>query len=618
MKTKLTDTAKAHSPEPPLLKRINKTGDIRNIPPEALGELAAEIRRFLIEQVSARGGHLSANLGVVELTMALHLVFDLTKDRIVWDVGHQAYVHKILTGRKDAFDTLREHGGLSGFPKKAESPTDCFDTGHGGNSVSAAMGMACACELAGDDRAVIAVIGDGASTSGMFYEALNNAGRLKRNFIIILNDNEMSISRNISGLARYLGALRAAAPSEADASAAGLRAGFAHFGITYLGPTDGHDVPRLVKTLQTARRIDHCVIIHTLTQKGRGYPPAERRPDRFHGIAPFDIPSGVPRQTKGAPSWTDIFASALTSEAETCPRLVAITAAMTDGTGLTSFKERFPNRFFDAGIAEEHAVTFAAGLATGGQTPVVAIYSTFLQRAYDQILEDVCLQKLHVVFAVDRAGIVGQDGETHQGIFDVGFLSEMPNMTVIAPKNAPELEAALHYAIHQCRGPVALRYARGTATRLFTDRLAPLAAPHSERLIPGSDATLLAVGHMNAVGAEAVTLLQEQYGIACGLVNARFLKPMDEAMLAGCAQIGPVITLEDNVRAGGFGERAAAWLAENVPGAKIKILAIDDRFVTHGAPDALLRELGLDPPAVAKRIADFLKKSPDAQSHPLF
>ncbi|WP_455127183.1 1-deoxy-D-xylulose-5-phosphate synthase [Pseudoramibacter alactolyticus] len=606
MKTKLTDTAKPHSQEKPLLKRICKNGDIRNIPPEALGDLAAEIRRFLIEKVGAHGGHLSANLGVVELTMALHLVFDFAKDRIVWDVGHQAYVHKILTGRKDAFDTLREYGGLSGFPKKKESPTDCFDTGHGGNSVSAGLGMACACELAGSDDAVVAVIGDGSSTSGMFYEALNCAGRLKRNFIIILNDNEMSISRNISGLARYLSSLRAAAQTETESTVAGLRAGFAHFGITYFGPIDGHDVPQLVKTLQTARRIDHCVIIHTLTQKGRGYLPAERYPDRFHGIGPFDIPSGVPRQTKSGPSWTDVFASALMAEAAAYPAVTAITAAMADGTGLKAFASRFPERFFDVGIAEEHGVTFAAGLAAAGRIPVVAIYSTFLQRAYDQVLEDVCLQKLHVVFAIDRAGIVGQDGETHQGIFDVGFLSGMPNMTVIAPKNAPELEAALHYAIHACDGPVAIRYGRGPASRLFADRSLPFAGQRSEPLLAGKDATLLAVGHMNAIGAKAVRLLAQTYGITCGLVNARFLKPLDEKTLAACAQTGPVITLEDNVRAGGFGERTAAWLSEHAPATRTLILAIDDIFVAHGSPDALLRELALDPPAVAKRIAAFL------------
>lgn len=538
--------------------------------------------------------------------MALHLVFDFAKDRIVWDVGHQAYVHKILTGRKDAFDTLREYGGLSGFPKKKESPTDCFDTGHGGNSVSAGLGMACACELAGSDDAVVAVIGDGSSTSGMFYEALNCAGRLKRNFIIILNDNEMSISRNISGLAHYLSSLRAAAQTEAKSTVASLRAGFAHFGITYFGPIDGHDVPQLVKTLQTARRIDHCVIIHTLTQKGRGYPPAERYPDRFHGIGPFDIPSGVPRQTKSGPSWTDVFASALMAEAAASPAVTAITAAMADGTGLKAFASRFPERFFDVGIAEEHGVTFAAGLAAAGRIPVVAIYSTFLQRAYDQVLEDVCLQKLHVVFAIDRAGIVGQDGETHQGIFDVGFLSGMPNMTVIAPKNAPELEAALHYAIHACDGPVAIRYGRGPASRLFADRSLPFAGQRSEPLLAGKDATLLAVGHMNAIGAKAVRLLAQTYGIACGLVNARFLKPLDEKTLAACAQTGPVITLEDNVRAGGFGERTAAWLSEHAPATRTLILAIDDIFVAHGSPESLLRELALDPPAVAKRIAAFL------------
>lgn len=567
--------------------------------------------------------------------MALHLVFDFAKDRIVWDVGHQAYVHKILTGRKDTFDTLREYGGLSGFPKKKESPTDCFDTGHGGNSVSAGLGMACARDLAGENYAVVSVIGDGSSTGGMFYEALNCAGRLKSNFIIILNDNEMSISRNLSGLACYLSSLRTATsyndlknqikknlarlPRVGEPMTAGIgnmKEGikklilpemmFENLGVTYLGPVDGHNIHQLVHTLQDARRLNKSVIIHTVTQKGRGYALAERHPDRFHGIAPFDIRTGKPKQAKSAPSWTDVFANALIKEAETCQKLTAITAAMTDGTGLKTFGRRFSERFFDVGIAEEHAVTFAAGLAAAGRIPIVAIYSTFLQRAYDQILEDVCLQKLHVVFAIDRAGIVGQDGETHQGIFDVGFLSEMPNMTVIAPKNAPELEAALHYAIHACNGPVAIRYGRGPASQVFADRSLPFTGQRSEPLLAGKDATLLAVGHMNAVGAEAVRLLAQTYGIACGLVNVRFLKPMDEEMLKACAKIGPVITLEDNIRAGGFGERAAAWLTENAPGATIKILAIEDRFVEHGAPDTLLRELALDPPAVAKRIAAFL------------
>lgn len=627
-------------PRPSVLSRINANGDIRRIDPADYDQLAWEIRRFLIQKISVTGGHLASNLGAVELTMALHLVFDFSKDRIVFDVGHQSYVHKILTGRKDDFDTLRQHGGLSGFPKRSESVTDAFDTGHASNSVSAALGMACARDLKGDRNAVIAVIGDGASTGGMFFEALNNAGRMKRNVIIVLNDNEMSISRNLSGLSVYLSGLRTASsytelkdhvkrrlahlPKIGEPIAdhlSSVKDGiknmmipemlFENFGVTYLGPIDGTNIAQMVRTFKDARKLQKAVLVHVVTKKGRGYEPAERHPDKFHGIGPFEIETGQLKQPKTKPSWSDVFGQALVEEGGACDKIVAITAAMADGTGLKAFGMRYPRRFYDVGIEEEHAVTFAGGLASQGMIPVVAIYSTFLQRAYDQILEDVCLQNLHVIFAVDRAGLVGHDGETHQGIFDTAFLAQMPNMTVLEPKNAAELKAMLHFAVHAIDGPVIIRYSRGSASTAFADHNEPIEGLHSEILREGKDATLFALGHLCETGAAICDRLKAEADVDCGLVNVRSIKPMDTAMLSQMVARGPVITLEDNIKIGGYGQRAAAWLAEHKPGSRVLVLAVEDQFVPHGSTDELMADLGLDAAHAAKRIAAFLKNQKD-------
>jgi 1-deoxy-D-xylulose-5-phosphate synthase len=627
-------------PRPSVLSRINANGDIRRIDPADYDQLAWEIRRFLIQKISVTGGHLASNLGAVELTMALHLVFDFSKDRIVFDVGHQSYVHKILTGRKDDFDTLRQHGGLSGFPKRSESVTDAFDTGHASNSVSAALGMACARDLKGDRNAVIAVIGDGASTGGMFFEALNNAGRMKRNVIIVLNDNEMSISRNLSGLSVYLSGLRTASsytelkdhvkrrlahlPKIGEPIAdhlSSVKDGiknmmipemlFENFGVTYLGPIDGTNIAQMVRTFKDARKLQKAVLVHVVTKKGRGYEPAERHPDKFHGIGPFEIETGQLKQPKTKPSWSDVFGQALVEEGSACEKIVAITAAMADGTGLKTFGMRYPRRFYDVGIEEEHAVTFAGGLASQEMIPVVAIYSTFLQRAYDQILEDVCLQNLHVIFAVDRAGLVGHDGETHQGIFDTAFLSQMPNMTVLEPKNAAELKAMLHFAVHAIDGPVAIRYSRGSASTAFADHNEPIEGLHSEILREGKDAALFTLGHLCETGAAICDRLKAEADVDCGLVNVRSIKPMDTAMLSQMAARGPVITLEDNIKIGGYGQRAAAWLAEHRPGSRVLVMAVEDQFVPHGSTDELMADLGLDAAHAAKRIAAFLADQKD-------
>ena len=621
-----------------MLEKINKTGDIREISPDDYDALAKEIREFLVQKVSVTGGHLASNLGIVELTMALHLVFDFNRDKVIWDVGHQSYVHKILTGRKNNFDTLRKLDGMSGFPKRGESRTDCFDTGHSSNSVSAGLGMVSARDICGDDYSVISVIGDGAATGGMFFEALNNAGRLKTNFIIILNDNEMSISQNLSGMACYLSSLRTATSyndlkEQVKKRLSRLpRVGgnivnsisdmkdrvkqlfipemmFENLGVTYLGPIDGHNTNQIVQTLREAKNLKRCVLIHVVTTKGKGYCWAEQEPDRFHGIGPFDVETGRSKSSCSARTWTDVFSDALLREGAACPRLTVITAAMPDGTGTKPFGIRFPQRFFDVGIAEEHAVTFAAGQAACGLIPVVAVYSSFLQRAYDQILEDVCMQDLHVVFAVDRAGIVGADGQTHQGLFDASFLSEMPNMTVIAPKNASELEDALHYAIYECSGPVAVRYGRGACPDIDSGRDAlPLSSKRSEILEEGTDATLFAVGTMVKIGKDAAHILRNEFHLSVRLVNVRFIKPLDTETLRVCAEDGPVITLEEGERIGGFGERAAAYLAEALPGSRIRILAVDDRYVPQGTPDELRKRLGLDADSIAESIASFVRE----------
>ena len=447
-----------------VLEMIRQANDIKKLNDEQLKLLAEEIRQFLIEKISRTGGHLASNLGVVELTMALHLTLDFPEDKLIWDVGHQSYTHKLLTGRRDGFDQLRKYGGMSGFPKRKESDCDAFDTGHSSTSISAGLGYVAARELKGENHNVISVIGDGSLTGGMAYEALNNASRLKSNFIIVLNDNNMSISENVGGMSRYLNGLRTAQaytdikkgvedtlkkiPRKGDRIVSQLRKTksglkqlivpgmfFEDMDITYLGPVDGHDIRKLVKVLNEAKRVDHAVLVHVITKKGKGYPPAEENPAKFHGTGPFDIETGEPKDVSSTDSYTQVFSKVLTDIARKDDKVVAITAAMADGTGLSTFARHFPNRFFDVGIAEEHAMTFAAGLAAGGMKPVFAVYSSFLQRAYDQTLHDVCLQNLPVVIAVDRAGLVGSDGETHQGVFDLSFLSTIPNMTVISPKN---------------------------------------------------------------------------------------------------------------------------------------------------------------------------------------
>ena len=545
------------------LELIRKENDIKELSDEQLGRLAGEIRSFLIEKISRTGGHLASNLGVVELTMALHLMLDFPEDKLIWDVGHQSYTHKLLTGRKDGFDGLRKYGGMSGFPKRKESACDSFDTGHSSTSISAGLGYVEARELLGQDYTVVSVIGDGSLTGGMAYEALNNASRLKSNFIIVLNDNNMSISENVGGISRYLNGLRTAQayteikkgvedtlkriPGRGDRIVSQIRRTksgikqlfvpgmfFEEMGITYLGPVDGHDVKSLVKVLNEARRVDHAVLVHVITKKGKGFPPAEENPSRFHGTGPFDIETGEPTESARTDSYTQVFSKVLTDIARKDDKVVAITAAMADGTGLSAFKKYFPRRFFDVGIAEEHAMTFAAGLAAGGMKPVFAVYSSFLQRAYDQTLHDLCLQDLPVVIAVDRAGLVGSDGETHQGIFDLSFLSSIPNMTVISPKNRWEMADMLRFAV-DFPHPVALRYPRGAAYEGMKEFRAPVVFGKSEVLYDEKEIAVIFVGHMAEL-ADQVRKEIKNAGYSCSLVNARFVKPVDTELLDRLAE----------------------------------------------------------------------------------
>lgn len=610
-----------------LLDEINKTNDIKKIPPEYYDTLAMEIREFLIEKISVTGGHLASNLGVVELTMALHLALDLPNDKIVWDVGHQSYTHKILTGRKDGFDTLRQYGGMSGFPKREESETDCFDTGHSSTSISAGLGLVKARDLRGEKRTIVSVIGDGAMTGGLAYEGLNNAGKLTTNFIIVLNDNEMSISENVGGLPHYLSDVRTSAGymnlrdkihdslsvkspklassiSKAKNSIKSLIVPGMHFeemGITYLGPVDGHDVQELVKVINEAKRVNKAVLIHVCTKKGKGYLPAERHPSRFHGTAPFEIESGLPKKTGKAATYTDIFSTVMIKLARRDPSVVAITAAMEDGVGLKRFHNIYPDRFFDVGIAEQHAVTFAAGLAAGGMKPVVAVYSTFLQRAYDEIVGDVCLQNLPVIFAIDRAGIVGADGDTHQGIFDLSYLSTIPNLVIMAPKNKYELSDMLKFALAYGR-PIAIRYPRGTACVDMAEHRNTIVLGESEVIERESGILLYAVGEMVKTAQQVHQNLKER-GIPCSLVNARFVRPFDRRRLCEMAPTHSlVVTMEDNVQSGGFGEHVQAFCDEQLRQLKVLNISIPDCFVPHGAPDKLFEELHMDADSVTERI----------------
>ena len=614
-----------------LLDQIKQPNDIKKISPRDYPALAAEIREFLVNKISVTGGHLGSNLGAVELTMALHLVLDLPQDKIVWDVGHQSYTHKLLTGRREGFEHLRKYGGMSGFPKRKESECDSFDTGHSSTSISAGLGLVKARDLRGEDYTVVSVIGDGSLTGGMAYEALNNAARLETNFIIILNDNNMSISENVGGVSKYLNNIRTSNAyldvkdgiyyairntRYGEPVVAGIRRAknslkqlvipgmmFEDMGITYLGPVDGHDTAALVRVIREAKRRKNAVLIHVLTKKGKGYPPAEKHPARFHGAEPFDVQTGVPLKKKMKANYTDIFSTVMMKLGQRNDRIVAITAAMPDGTGLKRFSHAYPDRFFDVGIAEQHAVTFAAGLAAGGLRPVVAVYSSFLQRAYDQILHDVCIQNLPVIFAIDRAGLVGSDGETHQGIFDLSYLSSIPNMHICAPKNKWELSDMLKFAV-AFEAPIAIRYPRGEAYDGLAQFRAPVEYGKAEMLYEEEGIALLAVGSMVKT-AEAARLRLKERGLSCTLVNARFVKPVDEEMIERLARGHKlIVTLEENVASGGFGERVRTFADEKELPAQILSVTIPDEYVEHGNVELLKKEIGIDEDTVTKRILE--------------
>ena len=613
-----------------ILEQIKGPENLKNMSPEELCVLAGEIRTFLIEKISHTGGHLASNLGVVELTIALLRTFDLPKDKIIWDVGHQSYTHKILSGRMQEFDELRQYGGLSGFPKRKESPYDAFDTGHSSTSISAGLGIAQGRDILGEDYKVVSVIGDGALTGGMAYEALNNAARMKKNIIIVLNDNKMSISENVGGMSRYLGGLRTGngyndlkknvADTLERIPVVGERMIdrikrtknsikqlfipgmlFENMGITYLGPVDGHNIQALCKVFKEAQKLDHAVLVHVLTKKGKGYEPAEKNPAAFHGVSPFDIKTGRPVAEKKYPTYTDVFSKKLCQLGETHPELVAVTAAMPDGTGVAAFGKRFPDRFFDVGIAEAHAVTSAAGMAAAGLRPVVAVYSSFLQRGYDQILHDVCIQNLPVIFAVDRAGLVGSDGETHQGIFDYSYLTSIPNMSVAAPKNLWELRAMLDFAMDY-KAPFAIRYPRGTAYRGLKEFMQPISYGKGEMLYEEEDIALLAVGSMVSTGEHVREKLKEE-GYSCTLANARFVKPFDKELVERLAKNHRlIVTMEENVLQGGFGLPVTAYIHEHYPQVKVLNIALPDAYVEHGNVSVLREGLGIDSDSIIRKL----------------
>ena len=619
-----------------VLEKINQPNDIKRLEKSEYPILAKEIRNFLLEHVSQTGGHLASNLGVVELTIALHLVLDFPVDKLIWDVGHQSYTHKLLTGRRKEFEHLRQFGGMSGFPKQCESACDSFDTGHSSTSISAALGFAEAKELMGTDESIVAVIGDGALSGGLAYEALNNMARLKAGMVVVLNDNEMSISESVGGISKQLNKIRSSQaynefkagvekkilsiPVAGHDLAVSIKRSkdsikhllvdsmfFENMGITYIGPIDGHNIQQMVEQLVAAIELQRPVVVHVKTVKGKGYPYAEKHPCYFHGVAPFDLKTGKVKEKKEKPDYTDIFSRKLLSLAEKNQKLVAITAAMAEGTGLKQFRERYPERFFDVGIAEQHAVTFAAGLAAAGMLPVVAVYSSFLQRAYDQILHDVCNQNLHVIFAIDRAGLVGADGSTHQGIFDISYLSEIPNMTILSPKNRYELEAAMDFA-YAWDGPVAIRYPRGTACEQWKEQQAPILYGKSEILQAGSGIAIFAVGNMVAEAQKACDILNAE-GIQPTLVNVRFVKPFDQELLAELGSTHRIIcTMEDNVACGGFGQAAGAYLKEIQAPAEFLPIAVKDRFVEHGSISRLQELLGIDGKSAAEKLLKQWKK----------
>ena len=614
-----------------LLETINNPNDIKKIDPADYDDLARQIRAFLLNKVSKTGGHLASNLGVVELTMALHIFLDLPKDKLIWDVGHQAYTHKLLTGRRQDFDSLRQYEGISGFPKTSESECDSFNTGHSSTSISVADGIARARDLLHENYKVVAVIGDGALSGGMAYEALNNAGRIRTNLMIVLNDNNMSISENVGGVARYLGKIRTSAKytglkekvqdllnaipvigrrivnairRSKDSIKSLVVPGmlFENMGITYLGPVDGHDIPLMLRTFKQASQVKGPVLVHVITQKGKGYKYAENDPSGFHGVGPFDYSTGRSVSVKNGRTYTEVFSAKILDLGEKNKNIVTVTAAMADGTGLSAFKKRFPKRFFDVGIAEEHAVTFAAGMASRGLHPVVAIYSTFLQRAYDQIIHDVALGGLPVTFAIDRAGIVGNDGETHQGIFDLSYLSHVPGLLVMAPKNAAELEDMLEFACSY-NGPSAIRYPRGKATEKLSEFRAPIECGKCEVVREGKDAALFGVGRMVKVLDEIAANIEEESDYTFTVVNARFVSPIDYTALDEiAAKCNIIFTCEENVERGGYGEAVATHLIESGYKGKFVNLALPDKYIVQGSPNELRDSLEFDPESLKCRI----------------
>lgn len=616
-----------------LLDSINKASDIKNIKLEDYNKLAKEIRTFLIKKLSKVGGHLASNLGTVELTMALFKSFNLPEDKIIWDVGHQSYTHKILSGRKKEFDELRKYKGMAGFPKTSESDCDAFNTGHSSTSISAGLGLVYARDLKEQNNYIVSVIGDGALTGGMAYEALNNAARLKKNFIIILNDNEMSISQNVGGMSNYLNSIRTGKPynrfkqaiadilnklPHGNTAIIGLKQAkdsikqllipgmfFENMGITYLGPIDGHNIKALLKVFEEAKKLNHAVLIHIITKKGKGYKPAEALPEKYHGVSSFDIATGESLNKTKIIDYSSVFSESICKEAKKDDRIVAITAAMPEGTGLSKFSRLYPDRFFDVGIAEQHAVTMAAGMAVGGLKPVVAIYSSFLQRAFDQIIHDVCIQNLPVVFAIDRAGLVGADGETHQGIFDLSYLDLIPNMTIFAPKNAKELESGLEFLL-SLNSPSAIRYPRGEAYTGLSEFNQKIEYGKAEIIYEEENIALLCLGTMLSTGEHLRNKLKKE-GISVSLVNLRFMKPLDlETLDKIASKHNIIVTMEENVLNGGIGLKISDYINSKYVNKKILHIGIDDKYVEHGDVSLLKKDLGLDSLSIYLKIKELL------------
>lgn len=618
-----------------LLDQINQPNDVKKIPYGKLKQLCREIRQHILLSVSRNGGHLASNLGTVELTVALHRFLNLPEDSLVWDVGHQSYTHKILTGRKDSFDSLRKKGGMSGFPKRNESACDVIDTGHSSTSVSIATGLVKARELKGESNRVVAVIGDGSLSGGVAYEALNNAGRLSSNLIIILNDNEMSISRNVGGMANYLQRVRTNMKyinlkgnvegilhrmPFGDRIASGIRKTkatirsivvpgtfFTEMGLAYYGPVNGHDIRAIERSLYAAEKIHGAVLIHVVTKKGKGYRHAEEEPSRFHGISPFDIKSGHPLTKETGSTYSDVFREEMTELGETHPEVVGITAAMADGTGLDRFRDRFPARFYDVGIAEGHAASFAAGLSLDGMHPVLAVYSTFLQRAYDEIMQDICLNRRPVTLAIDRAGVVGGDGETHQGIFDLAFLSHMPGMTVLAPRNGEELRRMLRFAVTYPL-PLAIRYPRGGKDIAYLPCVADLEYGKAEVLEQGNEVAVLFAGVLSSE-AYAIRELLGQREISATVINARFVAPFDRELIRGLSEKHSLlVTLEEGVRSGGFGEHVSAFVMEEELPMRVMVCSLPDAFLSQGSQQELRDDCGLNAETIANRICRDMEK----------